>query len=129
MYPHYYRPYYYPVRHGNDERFFFGFGLLPFLAGGLAGLAVGPFLFNRPCCPPYYPYPPYGMPYAGGYPMGQMPYGAPGAAPQMASNMPYGAGSTPQMASNSPYGAGSTPQMAANMPYGTVNETVNVFTK
>ena len=40
----------------GDERFF-GFGILPFVAG----LAIGPLLFNRPCCPPPfspYPYPP-----------------------------------------------------------------------
>ena len=74
MYQHAYYPYrsYSPYR-GGDQRFFPFFGL-PFLAGGLAGLAISPLLFNRPCygpaCypppyPPYggYPYPGYGQPY------------------------------------------------------------------
>ncbi|MEL3973089.1 hypothetical protein AAEO50_12455 [Rossellomorea oryzaecorticis] len=56
---------------GHDQRFFPFFGL-PFLAGGLAGLAISPFLFNRPCCPQYYPpYPPF-SPYG---PYGGVPYG------------------------------------------------------
>jgi hypothetical protein len=67
-----YNTYNYPAMRGYDQRFFPFFGL-PFLAGGLAGLAIGPLLFNRPCCPPYYP--PYGgVPY-GGVPYGGAPYG------------------------------------------------------
>ncbi|WP_246289132.1 hypothetical protein [Bacillus haikouensis] len=62
------------MRGYRDQRFFPFFGL-PFLAGGLAGLAISPFLFNRPCCGPYYPpYPPYPAygPY-GGSPYGNSP--------------------------------------------------------
>ncbi|WP_202406357.1 hypothetical protein [Pontibacillus yanchengensis] len=62
----------------NDERFIGPF-FLPFVAGGLAGLAVSPFFFGgfRP-----YPYPCYGYPcyppYGGGYgPYGPGPYGVP----------------------------------------------------
>ncbi|WP_442858756.1 hypothetical protein [Bacillus sp. KH172YL63] len=72
--------YYYPYPRyrgvqGGDQRFFPFFFGLPFLAGGLAGLAISPLLFNRPCYGPacYPPYPPYGgYPYPGGYP--QQPY-------------------------------------------------------
>ncbi|MBN8191653.1 hypothetical protein JI667_05755 [Bacillus sp. NTK074B] len=75
MYRQSYYPYRgYPPYRGEDQRFFPFFGL-PFLAGGLAGLAISPFLFNRPCYGPacYPPYPPYGgYPYPGGYPQ---PYG------------------------------------------------------
>jgi hypothetical protein len=77
MYRHSFIPYnnyHYPVMRGHDQRVFPFFGL-PFLAGGLAGLAISPFLFNRPCCPPYYPpYPAYG-------PYGGAPYGPYGGAP------------------------------------------------
>ena len=65
MYQYAYYPYRsYPPYRGGDQRFFPFFGL-PFLAGGLAGLAISPLLFNRPCYGPacYPPYPPYG-----GYP-------------------------------------------------------------
>jgi hypothetical protein len=74
--PHNY--YHYPAMRGyRDQRFFPFFGL-PFLAGGLAGLAISPFLFNRPCCGPYYPpYPPY--PAYGPY--GGSPYGNNSYAP------------------------------------------------
>ncbi|MGR3763665.1 hypothetical protein [Rossellomorea sp. NS-SX7] len=76
-----YNNYNYPAMRGYDQRFFPFFGL-PFIAGGLAGLAISPFLFNRPCCPPYYPpYPPYG-----GY--GGAPYGGYGGAPYGGSNAP-----------------------------------------
>ncbi|MGD6958088.1 hypothetical protein ACQCWA_09525 [Rossellomorea aquimaris] len=75
MYQHAYYPYHgYPQFRRGDQRFFPFFGL-PFIAGGLAGLAISPFLFNRPCygpaCyPPYspyggYPYPAYPQPYGG----------------------------------------------------------------
>ncbi len=77
-YPHMpYQPNMY-VRNG-DERFLPFFGL-PFLAGGLAGLAVAPFFFNRPYYPPYPPYPPYYQPYGptpvpyGGYAQSYSPY-------------------------------------------------------
>ncbi|MFJ7976222.1 hypothetical protein ACIQZI_11075 [Peribacillus sp. NPDC096379] len=66
------QPYYFPAhqyypavpsRNGQDERFF-PF-LLPFVVGGVAGLATGSLLFNNR--PPYYlPYPPpapYPYPY------------------------------------------------------------------
>ncbi len=67
---------YSPYR-GGDQRFFPFFGL-PFLAGGLAGLAISPFLFNRPWYgpgpyyPPYPAYPPYGPSPYNGY---STPYG------------------------------------------------------
>ncbi|WP_412103415.1 hypothetical protein [Rossellomorea aquimaris] len=82
-------PYYnyqYPAVRGYDQRFFPFFGL-PFLAGGLAGLAISPLLFNRPCygygCgyPPYPPYGPYGGAPYGGAPYGGAPYGNPQYAP------------------------------------------------
>lgn len=72
-----YRSYPYYREYQGDQRFFPFFGL-PFLAGGLAGLAISPLLFNRPCygpgpCyPPPYPGPGYG-PYP--YPQGPVPYG------------------------------------------------------
>lgn len=75
---HYYTDgYNMPITQQNqgDERFF-GFGILPFVAG----LAVAPLLFNnRPCCPPYLP--PYPPPY-GSYPP---PY----AYPQNYQPQPY----------------------------------------
>ncbi|WP_205685188.1 hypothetical protein [Peribacillus acanthi] len=56
----------------EDQRFF---PFLPFIAGGLAGLAISPFFFNRPCCGPYGPYPMYpGYPGYPPYPPGPMPY-------------------------------------------------------
>ncbi|WP_335870415.1 hypothetical protein [Bacillus sp. 2205SS5-2] len=56
-YPVHYRQ---PGPHPNDQRFFpLAFGALGFLGG----LAVSPFLFNRPCCPPYPYYPPPYPPY------------------------------------------------------------------
>ncbi|KGP71446.1 hypothetical protein [Pontibacillus yanchengensis] len=60
----------------NDERFIGPF-FLPFVAGGLAGLAVSPFFYGafRP-----YPYPCYGYPCYppyGPYGPGPYPYGAP----------------------------------------------------
>jgi hypothetical protein len=72
---------YYPrgaVQHYQDERFF-GFGLLPFVAGSVLGLAASPFIFNRPYYPPPYPpypaYPPFPSPYGyGGYPGPIRPY-------------------------------------------------------
>jgi hypothetical protein len=83
-------PYYHSgigYRNGGNQRFFPFFGFWPFLAGGLAGLAVSPFLFNRPNYPPPY-YPPYpvypyqaygpaqqyGNPYGGGINQGNLPY-------------------------------------------------------
>ncbi|WP_175986305.1 hypothetical protein [Bacillus sp. Marseille-Q1617] len=75
-----YNHYINPAMRGYDQRFFPFFGL-PFIAGGLAGLAISPFLFNRPCCPPYYPpYPPYG-PYGAYGAYGGAPYGGNGYAP------------------------------------------------
>lgn len=45
----------------NDDRFFGGAFLGPFLLGGITGGLVSPLFFNnRPCCPNnyyYYPYP------------------------------------------------------------------------
>ncbi|QPC45477.1 hypothetical protein [Mangrovibacillus cuniculi] len=76
MYRHY--PMHY-MRHAQQDQRFIGFGLLPFLAGGLGGFAVGSLLTNRPCCGPYGPYPypqPYPYPVPTPYPMyqqGQMP--------------------------------------------------------
>ena len=89
----------------GDERFF-GFGLLPFVAG----LAAGPLLFNsfnnRPCCPPpyqqfqpYAPYPPY-PPYPMPYPQYQAPIQA-----QMFQ------------------------QQSATPIYGGLNENINIYTK
>jgi hypothetical protein len=79
-------PYYLPTYHRQYDQRFFGFGFLPFVAGGLAGLAISPFLFNRPCCPPFY-YPPYG-PYQS-YPPYPTPYGYGGNLPYPS---PYGFG-------------------------------------
>lgn len=56
-----------PVYNDHDQRF------LPLLLPFVAGLAIGPFLFNRPFYPPYPPmYPPY-LGY-GGYPFQPQPY-------------------------------------------------------
>lgn len=54
-----------PIEYGSEDQRFFPL-LLPFVAG----LAIGPLLFNRPFYPPYpMPYPaPYPVPY-GGYPV------------------------------------------------------------
>lgn len=59
-----------PVHNDHDQRFF------PLLLPFVAGLAIGPFLFNRPYFPPYPPYPPMYPPYLGygGYPYQQPPY-------------------------------------------------------
>ncbi|MCP3741823.1 hypothetical protein [Rossellomorea sp. BNER] len=108
--PYYYPNMRYPVR-GGDQRFFPFFGL-PFIAGGLAGLAISPFLWGgfggRPCCPPYYPpYSPYGPgAYGGGAPYGPGAYGG----------APYGSGSY------SNYGGGG------NTPYN-VTENINIYPK
>ena len=65
-----------PLQYGHGDERFFGFGILPFVAG----LAIAPLLFNnRPCCPPYPP------PYA--YPQ---PYAYPLNAPPQAYNSMYG---------------------------------------
>ena len=80
-------PYYYytdgynlPIpQQGQEDERFFGFGILPFVAG----LAVAPLLFNRPCCPPYPPYPP---PY-GYFPQ---PYPYPQSFQQQPYNPVYG---------------------------------------
>ncbi len=76
MYQQHIMPYYrsYQPHVGRNQRFFPFFGL-PFLAGGLAGLAISPFFFNRPFYGPYYPpYPPY-PPYGYGPPPAYSPYG------------------------------------------------------
>lgn len=97
--------YYYPINanypfyreipmYPDNEQRFFPF-LLPaaFLAGGIAGLAFSPWLFNRPFCQPYpypYPYPtPYPTPYP--YPVpSPTPYPAtPGYAGTPATLQPY----------------------------------------
>ncbi|MED3691481.1 penicillin-binding protein [Peribacillus butanolivorans] len=53
----------YGPEHYNDERFFPFFPLLAPVAF-VAGLAIGPLLFNRPYYPPYPPpYPPAYPPY------------------------------------------------------------------
>jgi hypothetical protein len=65
MYYAQYHPYHRGIQH-QDQRFA-PFGLLPFITGGVLGLAVSPFLFGRRFYPPYPPYPPFGYGY-GGYP-------------------------------------------------------------
>lgn len=52
----------------GDERFIGP--LAPFLLGGIAGAALAPGLFNRPCCRF-----PYGYP--GAFPYGGVPFGGP----------------------------------------------------
>jgi hypothetical protein len=83
-------PYYHPgvgYRGGENQRFFPFFGFLPFIAGGLAGLAVSPFFFNRPYYPPPY-YPPYPVnPYQGYGPYQQ--YGSPYAGSSYQGTTPY----------------------------------------
>ena len=85
---------YYPVEYnqqliqdGHGDERFFGFGILPFVAG----LAIAPLLFNnRPCCPPYpppYAYPPPAYPQPYGYPP---PYAYPQNIPPQAYNTMQG---------------------------------------
>lgn len=65
-----------PTQYGHGDERFFGFGILPFVAG----LAIAPLLFNnRPCCPPYPP--PYAFP---------PPYAYPPNIPPQAYNPMYG---------------------------------------
>nr|WP_230199572.1 penicillin-binding protein [Bacillus testis] len=82
----------------DDERFF------PFVLPFIAGLAIGPLLFNRPCCPPYFP--PYPPPY-------------PPLAMPIYQQPPYGgiAGPFNQIQQ------GNTPV------YGGITENVNIYTK
>ncbi|WP_163103356.1 hypothetical protein [Peribacillus alkalitolerans] len=86
MYPEYFRNqniYDQSFVNPHDQRFF---PFLPFIAGGLAGLAISPFFFNRPCCGPYGPYPGYGgfggYPGYPPYPPGPVPYGQMPGFPQ-----------------------------------------------
>ncbi|WP_367949255.1 hypothetical protein [Bacillus sp. FJAT-29790] len=80
--------YYYPRSdfQYHDQRFF-GFGLLPFLAGGILGAAVSPLFFRPPPYPIPYPVP---YPFPSPYPV---PYGTPGygAAPGYGVAPGYGA--------------------------------------
>lgn len=94
-------PYHYDLDVQNDERFF-GFGLLPFVAG----LAIGPLLFNRPFYPPPYPLPypvPYPYPVYTGFPISP-------AYPSANPPAPY-------------------PQQSFTPIYGGITENVNVYTK
>ena len=73
---------FYPVegaQYGMEDERFFGFGILPFVAG----LAIAPLLFNRPCCPPPFPPYPYPYPYPSPYPLPfpPSPYAAPAPYP------------------------------------------------
>lgn len=84
---YYYYPYSYPVTYREvvpvpneqDQRFF------PFLLPFVAGLAIGPLLFNRPYYAPYYaPYPAYPPAYPLSYPPAfpSYPYGGFSTFPQ-----------------------------------------------
>lgn len=95
---------YYDVNQ-EDQRFF------PVLLPFVAGLALGPLLFNRPCCPPYAPYAPY--PAYPPYPVAPQGYPVP----------PY-----PMTAFNQQQ-AFNQSQQAINPVYGGITENVNIFTK
>lgn len=60
-----------PMYPDNDQRFFPFLLPAAFLVGGIAGLAISPWLFNRPFYQPYpYPYPyPYPVPSPTPYPV------------------------------------------------------------
>ncbi|MBP3040890.1 hypothetical protein J9303_15490 [Bacillaceae bacterium Marseille-Q3522] len=58
----------FPYRNLQNERFI-GFGWLPFLTGGVLGLAAAPFFYR-----PYYYPPPYPVPYPAPYQQPYYPY-------------------------------------------------------
>lgn len=91
-----------PMYPDNDQRFFPFLLPAAFLAGGIAGLAISPWLFNRPFYQPY-PYPtPYPTPY---------PYPVPSPTPYPAS---LGYAGTPALQPYSVPGMTTAPAMTTD---------------
>lgn len=104
-YDHSNEGYMYNQYNSEDERFF---GIIPFVAG----LAIGPLLFKRPCCPPPY-LPPFPTPYPSYPPM----YPGYPVAPGFQAPFPPGAYSQQQQ------------QQSLAPVYGGITENINIYTK